>query len=413
MAKADLMNGDAVGASGHGGLLHQPPAVWAITFACVVSYMGIGLVDPILPTIAEGLDATAGQTELLFTSYLFVTAIVMFFSAWVSSRFGVKRTLIAGLVLIILFAAGCSVATGVDQIIGFRAGWGLGNALFVSTALAAIVASTAKSAMAIVLYEAAIGLGFAIGPMVGGLLGEVSWRGPFAGTAVLMALGLVAVIVFFRGDAVAPATGVRFFDGVRGAADRRMAPLAGGALFYNFGFFMMLAYAPFPLAEAAHASGRPFTPMDLGLVFFGWGLALAVSSVFAAPRIEQAFGVARVIPVVLVLLTLDMAGLALFVDNLTALIVLVIAGGLLLGVMNTLLTTASMSSTTLPRPVASSAYSGVRFIGSAMAPTLVGPLEKLGIAAPFTAGTVACAIALVVLGLWARAHARRSRVVLA
>jgi ACDE family multidrug resistance protein len=29
----------------------QPKAVWAVAFACVISFMGIGLVDPILPSL--------------------------------------------------------------------------------------------------------------------------------------------------------------------------------------------------------------------------------------------------------------------------------------------------------------------------------------------------------------------------
>ncbi|MDT4985897.1 MAG: transporter, family, multidrug resistance protein, partial [Pseudonocardiales bacterium] len=33
----------------------QPKAVWAVAFACVVSFMGIGLVDPILPSLAGKL----------------------------------------------------------------------------------------------------------------------------------------------------------------------------------------------------------------------------------------------------------------------------------------------------------------------------------------------------------------------
>ena len=33
-------------------LLDQPRAAWAVAFACVVAFMGIGLVDPILPTLA-------------------------------------------------------------------------------------------------------------------------------------------------------------------------------------------------------------------------------------------------------------------------------------------------------------------------------------------------------------------------
>ena len=31
----------------------QPKAVFAVAFACVVSFMGIGLVDPILPAISN------------------------------------------------------------------------------------------------------------------------------------------------------------------------------------------------------------------------------------------------------------------------------------------------------------------------------------------------------------------------
>jgi ACDE family multidrug resistance protein len=48
----------------------QPTAVWAVAFACVVSFMGLGLVNPILPDIAKQLHATPSQTELVFTSYL-------------------------------------------------------------------------------------------------------------------------------------------------------------------------------------------------------------------------------------------------------------------------------------------------------------------------------------------------------
>ena len=54
--------------AGLGGILHQPKAVWAVAFASVIAFMGIGLVDPILPAIAEDLQATPTQAEMLFTS---------------------------------------------------------------------------------------------------------------------------------------------------------------------------------------------------------------------------------------------------------------------------------------------------------------------------------------------------------
>src|ERR1700745_696175 len=100
----------------------QPKAVFAVAFACVVSFMGIGLVDPILPAISNQLHASPSETTLLFTSYLVVTAVAMLIPTWVSSRIGAKRTLIAGLVLIVAFAALAGSSGSIGSIIGFRAG---------------------------------------------------------------------------------------------------------------------------------------------------------------------------------------------------------------------------------------------------------------------------------------------------
>ena len=41
----------------------QPRAVWAVAFACVISFMGIGLVDPILPALSTQLHATPSQVD--------------------------------------------------------------------------------------------------------------------------------------------------------------------------------------------------------------------------------------------------------------------------------------------------------------------------------------------------------------
>ena len=151
----------------------QPKAVFAVAFACVVSFMGIGLVDPILPAISNQLHASPSETTLLFTSYLVVTAVAMLITNWVSSRIGAKATMVAGLVLIVVFAGLAGSSGSIREIIEFRAGWGVGNALFIATSLAVIVASASGGfAGAIVLYETALGLGIAVGPLVGGTLGE-------------------------------------------------------------------------------------------------------------------------------------------------------------------------------------------------------------------------------------------------
>lgn len=385
--------------------------MWAIAFACAVSFMGIGLVDPILPAISKELDATPSQTMWLFTSYLFITGIAMFFTSWVSGRIGVKKTLISGLVLVVAFAALAGASGTVDAIIGFRAGWGLGNALFISTALAAIVGAASGGArQAIVLYEAALGVGLATGPLIGGLLGSVSWRGPFFGTAALMGIAMIAIIAMLRSPKEAPQR-VSIVASFRALRHPALLALAGVALFYNFGFFVLLAYSPYPMEAAAAASGLEFGAHELGLVFFGWGLALAITSVLVAPFLTRRLGLRPVLFAMLGGLAVCLVLLGALVDSLTGLVVVVIVAGLLLGVMNTALTEAVMEATDLPRNVASSAYSGVRFMGGAVAPAVAGPIAvAFGAGMPYWAGAASIVVAILLLALTGHrlAHIGRS-----
>jgi MFS transporter, ACDE family, multidrug resistance protein len=376
----------------------QPAEVWAVAFACVVAFMGIGLVDPILPAIADSLQASPVQTELLFTSYLVVTGLAMLVTSWVSSRIGAKRTLLVGLALIVVFSLLCALSGSVDAIIGFRAGWGLGNALFISTALATIVgAASGGSGAAIVLYEAALGIGIAIGPLLGGLLGEVSWRGPFFGVVALMAIAFVAVLVLLRGpgEKRQPVPLSAPFRALRQPA---LAVLAVAALFYNIGFFVLLAFSPFPLG---------FGAMGIGFTFFGWGVALAITSVWVAPLMTRRMPRTTVILIVLPLLAVDLLVAALLVGSATALVVCIIVGGLLLGVMNTVLTESVMEATDLPRSVASSAYSAVRFLGGAAAPPIAALLwHAFDASVPYMFAAASVLIAALTIALGRRALAR-------
>ena len=376
----------------------QPAQVWAVAFACVVAFMGIGLVDPILPAIAESLEASPVETELLFTSYLLVTGLAMLVTSWISSRIGAKATLLIGLALIVAFSLLCALSGSVDAVIGFRAGWGLGNALFISTALATIVgAASGGSSAAIILYEAALGLGIAIGPLLGGILGEQSWRGPFFGVVVLMAIAFLAVLVLLRGpgEKRQPVPFSAPFTALRRPA---LAILAVAAVFYNIGFFVLPAFSPFPLG---------FGALGIGFTFFGWGVALAVTSVWVAPVLMRRMPRTRIILIVLPLLALDLVAAGLVVGNAGALVACIVIGGLLLGVMNTVLTEAVMEATDLPRSVASSAYSAVRFLGGAMAPPIAALLwHAFNATVPyvFAAVSVLLAALTVFLGRRVLAH---------
>jgi ACDE family multidrug resistance protein len=370
----------------------QPRAVWAVAFACVVSFMGIGLVDPILKSLAGQLHATPTQVELLFTSYLVITAVAMLVTGWVSSRLGAKRTLITGLAIIVVFAALAGSTDSIGGIVGFRAGWGLGNALFIATSLAVIVASASGGfAGAIILYETALGVGIAMGPVVGGLLGNISWRGPFYGVSVLMGIALVATLVLLP-KTPAPVRKQRLVEPLAALRHRSLATTSVVGLLYNWGFFTLLGYSPFLMGIDS--------PILLGLVFCGWGVLVAIFSVFVAPRLQRSLGTARTLYGNFTLMAIDLAVLGIFSTTPAVVIVCVIIAGAFIGVNNTLVTTAVMSIAPVERPVASATYGFVRFIGGGVAPFAAGQIvEYLDPQAhlPFLIGAAAVLAAAIVL----------------
>ncbi|MCH0564094.1 MFS transporter [Streptomyces sp. MUM 2J] len=374
--------------AGAGGILRQPKAVWVTAGASVVAFMGIGLVDPILPSIARGLEATPSQVSLLFTSYFLVTAVAMLLTGFVSSRIGGRRTLLAGLALVVVFAGLAGTSDSVGELVGLRAGWGLGNALFVSTALAVIVGAAAGgSAAAILLYESALGLGMACGPLLGALLGDASWRYPFFGTAFLMAVGFACVTAFLK-EQPKPARRTSLLDPVKALGHGGLASAAASAFFYNYTFFTVLAFTPFVL---------DMTPYRSGAVFFAWGVLLAVFSVIVAPRMQARFGSLKVLGGSLLLLAADVLALG-YGDRTTAIVCTVLSGAFI-GVNNTVYTELALGVSDAPRPVASAGYNFVRWLAAAAAPYLAPKIaERTDLHVPFVvaAGTAAAG-ALVVL----------------
>jgi predicted MFS family arabinose efflux permease len=367
----------------------QPKAVWAVAFACVVAFMGIGLVDPILKPIADNLNASPSQVSLLFTSYMAVMGVAMLITGAVASRIGPKRTLLIGLLIIIAGAGLGGMSDTVLEIVGWRALWGLGNALFIATALATIVSSARGSvAQAIILYEAALGLGIAVGPLVGGVLGSISLRGPFFGVSALMAFALI-VTMFLLPSTPRSEHATTLADPFRALRHRGLLGVAITALLYNFGFFTLLAFTPFPLDMSAH---------QIGLIFFGWGLALAFTSVVVAPRIQHRFGTVPTLLVNLLAMTATLAVMGVGTDNKAVLATCVVVAGLFIGINNTLITETVMKAAPVERGVASAAYSFVRFSGAAMAPWLAGVLgEQISAHLPFWVGAAAVLLGAGVL----------------
>lgn len=369
--------------------LDQPKAVWATALGCVVGFMSIGLVDPILTSIAAGLHASPSQVSLLFTSYFFVTSVMMLVTGFVSSRLGGRKTLLLGAALIVAFSALAGSADSVAALVGFRAGWGLGNAFFVVTALSVIVAaSRGGAAAAILMYESALGLGLSAGPLVGAALGGMSWRYPFFGTATLMAVGFVAVALWLP-EQPKPAQKTSLMAPIRALGHAGLLTTAVSAFFYNYAFFTVLAFVPFVLGMSAHA---------VGLIFFGWGLLLAFFSVVAAPRLKARFGTVPLLAGCLVLF----AVLLLVMAFTPAVVVAgcVVASGALMGVCNTVYTEMALEVSDVPRPVASAGYNFVRWFAGVIAPYAAPLLAEM--ADPKLSFMAAAAAAMIAPAILAR-----------
>ncbi|NYE09589.1 putative MFS family arabinose efflux permease [Bacillus niacini] len=361
------------------GLLNQPISVWAVFFASIIAFMGIGLVNPILRELSVQLKATPSEVTLLFTSYNVVMAFAMLITGTVSSRLSQKWTLLTGIGIIAIVSAFGGFANNIWTLVGLRGVWGLGNALFVATSLAAIVSlSKSGTAKAIILYEAAVGIGISVGPLLGGSLGSITWRAPFFGVAILMAVAFIILIVLMPksssvnvGTAATVKVGkpkTSILDPFRAMKHRSLLTLGIVAALYNIGFFTIMAYAPFVMGV---------DPKGMGYVFLGWGLLLAITSVFTAPKLQEWFGTIKAMVMMLFLFVLDLALMGIFTSTQWVVIAAVICAGAILGNSNTLITTAVMNASPVEKSTASASYSFLRFIGAAISPYMAGKLAEI------------------------------------
>jgi predicted MFS family arabinose efflux permease len=207
-----------------------------------------------------------------------------------------------------------------------------------------------------------------------------------------MAIGFIAISVLLKGSP-APKRRTSLAEPLKALSHGGLRTIAFTALFYNFGFFTLLAFAPFPLQLGVH---------QLGYVFFGWGVMLAIFSVLVAPRLRARTGTVPLLAGALLLFAILLAVMGLGVGSRPLLIGSVLVGGALIGLVNTVLTEALMRvAPDIDRPVASAAYSFVRFGGGAIAPWLAGRLSERGDEAlPFyvAAGVVALAVVPLLTG---------------
>ena len=360
-------------------------AIYATALTAFFAIAGIAVVDPILPIIGEEIGATTWQIELLFTAYIAVMAVGMIPAVLATGKFGYKKILGAGVSLVAVAAILAALSTSIGQLAALRGLWGLGNAMFFATAMVLLVSLANDREWVVGIFETCVGLGFAVGPLIGGLLGSISWRVPFFACGLFMIVALAVSITRLKDPAEKPS---QLRVGQVFSLFRKPAFLALAVVTatYNFVFFVILGYTPIFL-------GLDVVP--LGLVFTAWGLGLAFGILVVGHKLAHTIGAVQTLGVavggVLVMTLL----LALGLPTAASIVVLVLAG-VFMGMANAILTDLSLALGDPDRRVTTGAFNLVRWGFAAPAPVIAGLLAPSGASLPYWVGVGVLAVGVVV-----------------
>ena len=184
----------------------------SITFILItllLDTLGIGIVIPVLPRLVQSfLGGGVASASRYYGLFIAVYAAMQFVFAPIlgglSDRFGRRRVILPSLLgaafdYLLMALAPALVWLFVGRVIS-----GITGASFsAATAYIADVTPRERRAQSFGLIGAAFGLGFIIGPALGGILGEVHVRLPFVAAAALNLLNF-AYGVFVLPESLKP-----------------------------------------------------------------------------------------------------------------------------------------------------------------------------------------------------------------
>ncbi len=143
--------------------------------------MGVSSIMPVLPLLARTLDAPVETIGLVLTSFTFPGIFLAPISGILADRYGRKKVLLPGLIIFGLAGAACGIATDLHTLLVLRFIQGIGAAplgVLYTTIIGDLYKGTERTR--IMGYNAGVlGMGTAIFPALGGLMGELGWHWPF------------------------------------------------------------------------------------------------------------------------------------------------------------------------------------------------------------------------------------------
>ena len=264
----------------------------------LIDAMGFGIVMPVLPQLLLHMGSPDIASATRTGGILLVTyAVLQFFCGPImgnlSDRFG-RRPVI----LISLFAYGVDyLLMGFAPSVGWlflgRAVAGMAGAVYVpANAFVADVTPPEKRAQAFGVVSSAFGLGFILGPGIGGLLGEFGPRAPFFVAAAL------AGVNFLFGWIVLPES--LPLERRRAFSWRRANPLGAAAMLLRYPAVLIYALVAmcflignnvYPSTWAFFMTARfDWSTGMIGVSLMVTGLAMALAQATLTGRLSKSIG---------------------------------------------------------------------------------------------------------------------------
>jgi DHA1 family tetracycline resistance protein-like MFS transporter len=172
-----------------------PLLLMALTI--LIDFTGFGLIIPLLPFWAEHLGANAVGVGLIITIYALAQFIFTPVLGALSDRYGRKPVILWSLVIEVVSLLLTALAGSLPILLAVRFLGGLG-ASNIGSAQAVVSDVTTKQdrARGMGLIGASIGLGFVIGPALGGVLSPLGATVPFWVAAAAACLNALLVLFF-------------------------------------------------------------------------------------------------------------------------------------------------------------------------------------------------------------------------
>jgi EmrB/QacA subfamily drug resistance transporter len=169
----------------------------ATVLASMAGFLDASVVNVAVPAIARELGASLVALQWSLTGYLLTAAALLLVAGALADRYGRRRMLVIGLLIMLVASVACAVAPSFGVLIAARIVQGAGAALVVPSSLALLNGTLREvdRASGIGLWAGLASLGSLAGPFVGGwLVDHSSWRAVFLLNVPLILAAVLALL---------------------------------------------------------------------------------------------------------------------------------------------------------------------------------------------------------------------------